>query len=104
MLMRPLHKFKPIFFPLILGLITLVLSYLNFQPGTWLSGWDNLMPELNSGLNIQRTLSVAWQQYQGLGLLGGMAHAADLPRQLLIFCLLRVGVTASFIRYLGPFA
>lgn len=43
------------------------------------------MPELNFKLNIARSLSSVWQEYQGLGLLGGMAHAADLPRQVILW-------------------
>ncbi|MBU3956754.1 hypothetical protein KKI19_00535 [Patescibacteria group bacterium] len=50
-----------------------------------LSGWDNLHPEFNFFLNIKRSIFAVWQEYQGLGLLGGMGHASDLPRQLFLW-------------------
>lgn len=59
----------------------------NFAPESWLTGWDNLHPEFNFGLNIKRSLFAVWQEYQGLGLLGGMGHASDLPRQVFLFLL-----------------
>jgi len=53
--------------------------------GFSLIGWDNLHPEFNLSLNLSRSLSVSWQEYQGLGLLGGMGHGADFIRQLFLF-------------------
>lgn len=70
---------------LVLSILVGLLALTNFTPGTWLSGWDNLHPEFNFGLNIGRSLSSVWQEYQGVGLLGGMSHSADLPRQLILF-------------------
>jgi len=93
----------------ILMAVTLFLAFLNYQPGTWLSGWDNLHPEFNFGLNIRRSLYAVWQEYQGVGLLGGMSHAADLPHQVLLWLvslilspqLLRYGYTFTTL-LLGP--
>lgn len=65
--------------------VVVFLAIVNFTPGSWLSGWDNLHPEFNFALNIGRSISSVWQEYQGVGLLGGMSHAADLPRQLFLF-------------------
>lgn len=59
----------------------------NFVPNTLLSGGDNLHPEFDFGLNIQRSIFGTWQEYQGVGLLGGMGHSADLLRQLFLLCL-----------------
>lgn len=70
---------------LVVILISVFLARQNYEKGLFLSGWDNLHPEFNLKLNIGRSLSSAWQEYQGLGLLGGMAHAADLPRQLVLW-------------------
>jgi len=61
-----------------------VILITNFSFSAWISGWDNLHPEFNFGLNIQRSLFAVWQEYQGLGLLGGMGHASDLVRQLFL--------------------
>jgi hypothetical protein len=69
---------------LILVLIWLWLVVVNFRGDAWLSGWDNLHPEFNFSLNIERTLQAAWQEYRGLGHADGMAQAADLTRQLLL--------------------
>src|SRR4030042_467948 len=68
--------------PLILSLIVLLISCLNYSSNTWLSGWDNLHPEFNFSLNIKRSFFSVWQEYQGLGLLGGMGHASDLFSQM----------------------
>jgi len=89
-------------FPILLVFISSFVIYKNFTPGTWLLGWDNLVPELNFKLNIARSFSAVWQEYQGLGLLGGMAHAADLPRQLVLsgFAVL---IPQSLIRYFWTF-
>lgn len=78
---------RTILFPVGIICIVLMLFAANFSPDLWLSGWDNLHPEFAFDVNIQRSLFAVWQEYQGLGLLGGMGHAADLPRQLLLLSL-----------------
>ncbi|MEK7524755.1 MAG: hypothetical protein AAB548_00065, partial [Patescibacteria group bacterium] len=87
----------------ILIAFSLGLAFLNYQPGTVLTGWDNLHPESNFSVNIKRSLFAVWQEYQGLGLLGGMAHAADLPRQLFLFAL-SFFLPISILRYLWTFS
>src|SRR5204863_314936 len=52
---------------------------------------------------IQRSINATWQEYQSTGLLGGMAHAADLPRQLILSAL-NSFVSPSFLRYLWTFS
>src|SRR5436190_10772365 len=76
------------FFPIVLFLLTAFVIYKNFPLNIWTTGWDNLHPEFNILMNIKRSLNTSWQEYQGLGLLGGMGHAADLVRQLIIYGLL----------------
>lgn len=71
-------------FPIGIIFVVFMLAAANFSPNLWLTGWDNLHPEFAFDVNIQRSFFAVWQEYQGLGLLGGMAHAADLPRQLLL--------------------
>ncbi len=78
------------------------ISYKSYIPETWLLGWDDLAPELNFGLNIERSLSSPWQEYQGLGLLGGMGHASDLIRQIFLL-IASFAFKTSFIRYLWTF-
>jgi hypothetical protein len=56
----------------------------NYTSDTLLTGWDNVHSEFNLGLAFKRSVHAVWQEYQGLGLVGGMAHAAELPRILLL--------------------
>ena len=86
-----------------LVLILCLLCIKNYTPSTFLTGWDNLMPELNIWLNLKRSLFAVWQQYQGLGLVGGMAHATDLIRQLIILPF-TLFLPTNLIRYLWHFA
>jgi len=39
---------------LITGAVVLIAVF-NYQPGTFLSGWDNLHPEFNFSLNLTRS-------------------------------------------------
>lgn len=95
-----MKKVWPILF---IAFLVLVISFLNYKPGTYLSGWDNLHPEFNFSANINRSLYAVWQEYQGLGLLGGMAHAADLPRQLFLW-LFSNFLPNNFLRYFYHFS
>ena len=97
-----LKHFKIWFFPLLILGLALYIAFRNYIPGTWLLGWDNLAPEFDFKINILRSLSAVWQEYQGLGLLGGMAHAADLPRQIFQWVLSLI-VPTSFLRYFWTF-
>ena len=66
-----------------LVLLELVVFALNYTPGTYLIGWDSLHPEFNYPENLKRQIFAVWQEYRGLGLLDGMAHAANLPHTIL---------------------
>lgn len=83
--------------------ISFLLCFLNFDSKTFLTGWDNLHPEFNISLDLQRTFFSVWQEYRSTGLLAGMAHAADLPRLLLIYTITKVGIPVNLIRYLTSF-
>jgi len=87
---------------LILIGIWILIFLTNFKAGTWLSGWDNLHPEFNFGFSIKRSIFAVWQEYQGLGLLGGMGHASDLPRQIFLW-LASFIIPTHFLRYLFHF-
>ena len=65
-------------------IVSVSICYLNYKPYTYLTGWDNLHPEFDFTLNIKRSIFSVWQEYQSLGLLGGMAHASDLVRQIFL--------------------
>jgi hypothetical protein len=79
--------------------IEIILFATNFIPGTFLVGWDNVMPEFNLSLNFQRSLYSLWQEYRGLGLIDGMAHSANLFHTLYI-ALLNLFLPDSIVRYL----
>src|SRR5438874_485075 len=96
---KKLVSFWPV---IVLGLLSLALAFLNYKPGTWLTGWDNLHPEFNFPLNLHRAFSSVWEEYQSLGLEAGMAHAADLPR-ILILTPFSLFLPISFLRYLWTF-
>lgn len=83
---------------ILLGLISYLVFFLNYTPGTWLLGWDNLVPEFNFALNIKRALFAGWQEYQGLGLAGGMAHGASLSREIFLW-LISPLIPIQFTRY-----
>lgn len=85
-----------------LFLIAFLVCATNYTFGTWLTGWDNLHAEFDIPMNIYRSIFAVWQEYQGLGLLGGMAHASDLPRQLFLLIFSFV-LPASFLRYFFMF-
>lgn len=87
---------------LILGIIIL-LFITNYQPHTYLSGWDNLQTDLNPLLGIKRAFFSLWQEYQSLGLLAGMGHAADLVRATYIY-LLSFVFPQSLLRYIFHFS
>jgi hypothetical protein len=61
------------------------------------------MPEFNISMNLKRSLFAVWQEYQGLGLVGGMGHATDLIRQVIILPFVLI-LPSSLIRYLWHFS
>ena len=88
--------------PFVLLFVVLGLFITNYVPNTYLTGWDNLHPEFAFGINIKRSLFSVWQEYQSLGLLGGMAHASDLFRQLFLLLASSI-IPNSVLRYLWTF-
>ncbi|HTK03297.1 MAG TPA: hypothetical protein VL401_00815 [Alphaproteobacteria bacterium] len=96
-------NFWDIAFVLILLILTSFIAFQNYTPNTWLSGWDNLHPEFDFSLNVQRSFSAVWQEYQGVGVLGGMSHAAAISRELILWGFSSI-LPASFLRYFWTFA
>lgn len=79
--------FKKLSAPFLLFLVIFATIVANFSPHSFLVGWDNLLPEFNFKLNIQRSIFSVWEEYQGLGLLAGNGHAADIAHQITLFLL-----------------
>ncbi len=89
-------------FPLILALVTLFICSKNYTPDTFLTGWDTLHPEFNLSLYWERILGGAWQEHQGLGTVASQAHAAEIPR-VLILQFFDIFLGTSQIRYAYAF-
>lgn len=96
---KKLLSFWPVF---ILLVFEILLFKANYIPGTWLIGWDSTQPELNLKLHLFRDLNAVWQEYRGLGLLDGMAHAANLVH-LGYISLLSLFLPANLVRYVFVF-
>jgi hypothetical protein len=82
-------KFKSRIYDLIavlgIAIIVLLIYITNFRGNFWISGWDNLHPELNFAANIARAFFSSWQEYQGLGLPAGNGHATELLREIILW-------------------
>jgi len=96
--MKQLAKYSSLFFPLAIILLTGFLAWKNFVPDTFLSGWDTLHPEFNLALYLKRAFWGVWQEHQGVGAVASQAHAAELPR-LLIVGLLNLILPINLVRY-----
>ena len=48
----------------VLASLSLLLFVANYVPGRFLLGWDNTVPELAFGLNLQRFIFGIWQVQQ----------------------------------------
>ena len=84
MVIKYLKKYYPL---AVILLFSIVLFFSNHKAGSFLMGWDNLMPEFNILLNIKRSLIGVWAGYRGLGFLNGMSDIANLPHTISIFIL-----------------
>src|SRR3989304_1014280 len=93
-----LPKLSNFIFPALIILVALILAYLNYRPGTFLSGWDTLHPEFDLSLALKRAFWGVWQEHQGVGAVASQAHAAELPR-LFIVWLLNLVLPLNLVRY-----
>lgn len=89
---------RNILFPLLIFITVVTIYFLNYKSGTWLMGWDNLLPEFDFGINWERHIFSSWQEYQGVGLEGGVSWAADLPRVITTW-LFGLFLPTNMIRY-----
>ena len=86
----------------VLFLLEIILFIFNYKSGTWLLGWDNTVPEFNFPLSLKRNLFAVWQEYRGLGLYDGMAHAANTTHTLFLW-FLAIFIPNNMLRYLFTF-
>ena len=95
-------KFRLVLPYLLFIIIELVLFATNYVPHTYLVGWDNVFPELNFNNALKINLFSVWQQYRGLGVQDGMAHAANLLHTCFLF-LLSFILPQNILRYFFHF-
>lgn len=90
-------------FPVIvLIVLIIVVAIVNYKPGTYLTGWDNLQVELNFKSNIIKNFQGVWQEYQGLGVVTGNAHGVEALRSLLL-AIVDIFLPNSAVRYFYHF-
>lgn len=100
-----MKKHIKIFLPqIILILIVILIGFLNYKPLTFFIGWDNFHSEFYPLLNLKRTIFTTWQEYQSLGLLGGMGHGAEFSRQLILYIFGVYKLPQNLIRYFTNFS
>lgn len=90
-----IQTYRPI---LVLFVVEIALFATNYHPGTYLMGWDNVMPEFNFSAALNTNIFGAWQYHRGLGLPDGMGHAANLIHTLFLW-LLSAALPQSVLRY-----
>lgn len=84
--------------PLLLVLITVCISVLNYTPGTFLTGWDTLHPEFNFPQQFSNIFFGVFRSDQGLGAIAAHSHMSELPRILFLY-LESFLLPLSFLRY-----
>ncbi|MBU1327054.1 hypothetical protein KKB64_02040 [Patescibacteria group bacterium] len=92
---KTLSKRWPIVFFILLAVVLFVANY---QPGTYLLGWDNVIPEFNLAENFARSIFGVWQEHRGLGLYDGMNHATNLVHTVLLW-LMSFALPQDTLRY-----
>ena len=94
-----LNNISKYIFPIAIVCIGIFLSWQNYTPGTWLSGWDTLHPEFNFALNFKRVLFGVWRPEQGVGAIAAHSHMSELSRILYLW-LMSLYFPLSSLRYL----
>lgn len=93
-----MHRLYPFIFPLILVALTSLISYLNYTPGTFLTGWDTLHPEFNFQKQFSNIIYGVFRTDQGLGAIAAHSHMSELPRVLFLWAE-SIFLPLSFLRY-----
>lgn len=88
----------------VLSIFVIVMGVfsLTYVPGTRFLGWDTVASELNLSLAWKRALFGVWQEFQGVGLLGGHGYVTDLVR-LPLLTVLSWFLPNDLIRYVMTF-
>ncbi|MBL7036685.1 hypothetical protein ISR94_02450 [Candidatus Microgenomates bacterium] len=97
-MIKKTNLLKLLFFPFLLILVCIYLAWVNYVPGTILSGWDTLHPEFSFWEYFRRSLNGVWMQHQGLGAVASQSHPAELSRLLIVY-LLNLVLPLNLVRY-----
>lgn len=95
-------KWKSWLGPMVLVVLTVLIAWKNYVPGTWLTGWDTLHPEFDFGLNWKRVVWGVWRQDQGVGALAAHSHMVELSR-IVVLKVLSFVFPMSALRYVYMF-
>lgn len=87
---------------LVIYTVWLGIVITNFQPRTRFLSWDLMDSSFAPAQMIARSVFGAWQEFQGLGLLGGHGYIAQLP-QALISLFLSFILPQQYVRYAFAF-
>lgn len=82
--------------------VEFVIAATNYRPGTYLMGWDNVMPEFNFRQAFITNIFGVWQEHRGLGLPDGMGHAANLVHTITLWIMSLV-LPQNILRYTFQF-
>lgn len=94
-----INKKGELWAPFFLLFLSSYLAFINWVPGTYLSGWDTLHPEFNFQLAFKRLIFGVFRSDQGLGAVAAHAHMSDLPRVLILY-LMSFIFPSNILRYL----
>lgn len=92
------HKIRHVWPIAIITLVEIVLAASNYTTGTFLMGWDNVMPEFHFRQALETNIFGVWQTHRGVGLPDGMGHAANLVHTLFLW-LLSFALSQNMLRY-----
>ncbi len=93
---------KNYYLPFIIFAIAVFLSLANYQPNTFLSGWDTLHPEFNFALNFKRLIFGVFRSNQGLGAVAAHSQMSDLAHFSILY-FLHFFFSINLLRYLYIF-
>jgi hypothetical protein len=99
--LRPVVLFDSLV-AIVLAAIVFAVFKQTYVPDTWFMGWDSVMSEFDLGLAWQRAITGVWQEFQGLGLIGGHGYVSDVAR-LPILWLLSLILPINMVRYAMAF-
>lgn len=85
-------------YQIILLAVAVAIFATNFDPNTYLLGWDNFNSELNPGLAVTQALSAGWSDFRSFGLVAGLGYATDLIHAISVW-LMSFVLPAHTIRY-----